>query len=87
MNPLGTKRMSQFLIRMRLVLGGAMCGSFLGLFAGALSAVAYGAHVGNYSSALIVVLGGGAICCLPGALYGALVESPQGAVPDKIRRG
>jgi len=79
--------MRQFLIRMRMVLGGAICGSFIGLFVGALSAVAYGSHVGNHAYDLLVALGGGVVFGLPGALYGALVDPPQGRVSDKIRSG
>lgn len=77
--------MSRFLIRLRLILGGAICGTFLGLLFGALSGAAYGAHVGNHSFGLRGAFGGGVIFCGVGLLYGGFLRPPRMSDPSPKR--
>lgn len=75
--------MSRFLIRMRMVLGGAICGTFLGLLLGGLSGAAYGAHIGNHSYGLRGAISGGLVCCLLGTLYGGILRPPSRTRRDR----
>jgi predicted lipid-binding transport protein (Tim44 family) len=58
-------------IALRMALGGAVCCSFLGIFAGGLLAGFYGALVGDVSLGLDGALLGGSLGCLGGSVYGA----------------
>lgn len=58
---------------LQIVLGGAICGSFLGIFAGALLAAVCGAFMGNFSLGLDGALFGGILGGLGGVVYGAAV--------------
>ncbi len=55
----------------RLSLGGAICGSFGGIFVGALLGSLGGGLLGNVSLGLDGALFGGCLGCLGGAIYGA----------------
>lgn len=54
----------------RLMLGGAICGSFIGSFAGALLGVAIGAVYRDISLGLDSALLGGSVVAAAGAAYG-----------------
>jgi hypothetical protein len=56
---------------LRAALGGAVCGSFVGIFTGGLAGALCGGLVGNVSIGLDGALLGGAAGCLGGAAYGA----------------
>jgi hypothetical protein len=69
------------LARIRLVLGGAICGGFLGSFAGALLGVACGTWASNLSLGLDGAVIGGLIVAGFGAVYG-LVCATKGRPED-----
>jgi hypothetical protein len=56
---------------MRMVLGGAVCGSFLGIFSGGVLGGLYGWFCANVSYGLDSALFGGCAGLLCGSLYGA----------------
>jgi hypothetical protein len=69
------------LARIRLVLGGAICGGFLGSFAGALFGVVCGTWAGDLSLGLDGTVIGGMIVAVFGAVYG-LVCATKGRPED-----
>ncbi len=56
--------------RIRLALGGTICGGFLGSFAGALFGIVYGAWAADLSRGLDGALIGGAVVAVLGLIYG-----------------
>jgi hypothetical protein len=74
--------MSKLRTAVRMSLGGAVCGSFLGIFAGGLLGALCGSLVGDTSLGLEGALAGGCVGCLGGAICGAAL-----AARDKSTRG
>jgi hypothetical protein len=62
--------MNRIRLALRMCLGGAVCGSFLGMFGGGLLGGCYGGLLGNVALGLDGALLGGAAGCLAGAVYG-----------------
>ena len=52
-------------------MGGAICGALLGILAGGVAGIAYGAFVGDVSRGLDGALLGGALAAVAGACYAA----------------
>lgn len=57
----------------RIILGGAICGIFLGSFAGALAGIAYSLIAGEVGFGLDGALLGGGLGGIAGSLYGASI--------------
>jgi hypothetical protein len=70
----------------RVSLGGAVWGSFLGIFAGALLGALYGGFVGDVSLGLDGALLGGGAGCLGGAGYGAVLVAREGSSAKSLDR-
>jgi hypothetical protein len=66
---------------LRLTLGGAVCGFFVGSCSGALLGLIYGAIVGNLDHGLDGALVGGGLLGAVGGIYGATL-----ALVDVLRR-
>lgn len=64
---------------LRMTLGGIVCGSFLGMFAGGILVALAGALWGDFSLGLDGALVGGGVGCLSGALLGALLAARDSA--------
>lgn len=73
-----------FLTRFRLILGGCICGGFLGIFVGALLGVLYGIYVNDISLGLDGSLIGGVILAVLGFIYG-LVSAASGRSEASLR--
>jgi hypothetical protein len=57
---------------LRAALGGAICGSFLGIFGGGLVGLLGGMLLGNITLGLDGAIAGGAVLALAGAIYGVV---------------
>lgn len=64
-------------VTVRLVLGGAICGSFSGILAGGVLGVLYGLLVADISRGLDGALLGGIVMACAGAVYGAFLGPPD----------
>ena len=65
-------------LALRMSLGGAVCGGYLGILAGAFAGVIYGWFVGNLSLGLDGAMVGGAIFAAGGAIYGMVAGVDEG---------
>jgi len=70
--------MKQTHLALRMSLGGALCGGYLGIIAGALVGAAYGWFVDNLSLGLDGAMVGGAIAAAAGAVYGLIAGVDEG---------
>ena len=71
----------------RSALGGAVCGGFLGIFAGGLLGAAIGTFLGNIGLGLDGAIAGGTILVLAGAIYGATAyDRPRSFHPGRRER-
>lgn len=61
----------------RVVLGGAVCGSFVGIFAGGVLFALIGGLMGNVSAGLDGALSGGGFGFLAGAVYGLVLAASE----------
>ncbi len=66
-------------LALQLLLGGLICGSFLGIFGGGLLGILLGSLLGNFSRGLEGVLLGGCLGGLIGAVYGVFLVVQEGA--------
>jgi hypothetical protein len=66
-----------------MALGGAVCGSLLGILSGGLGGAIYGMFVNNLGLGLDGALFGGGILALVGAIFGAALDPP--GKPDDSR--
>lgn len=60
-------------IALRMSLGGAICGGYLGIIAGAIGGALYGLAVGDLSHGLMGAMIGGSVAALAGAVLGMIV--------------
>lgn len=65
-------------LALRMSLGGALCGGYLGIISGALVGAAYGWFVNNLSLGLDGAMVGGAIAAAGGAVYGLIAGVDEG---------
>lgn len=65
--------MARLHLILRMALGGGICGSFLGIYAGAILGGIYGVIIRDFSFGLEGALFGAAVLFAVGILYGALV--------------
>lgn len=68
-------------MRLRMALGGAVCGSLLGVASGSLAGVLYGAWAGNVGFGLDGALYGGGLGALAGAICAAALRPPNIGLP------
>lgn len=61
----------------RMILGGAICGSFGGIVAGGVLGVLYGLVIADISRGLDGALLGGVLMACAGAIYGAILGPPR----------
>jgi predicted lipid-binding transport protein (Tim44 family) len=69
--------------RLRLALGGAICGILLGTMAGALCGTLYGALTDDLSLGLDGALIGGLILAVPGVVYGGILAVTGKGLPTE----
>jgi hypothetical protein len=70
------KKLMNLAIRLRMAVGGAVCGSFLGILGGGVAGTVCGALVGNFGLGLDGALLGGGILAGVGAVFGAVIGPP-----------
>jgi hypothetical protein len=70
--------MNRMRLALRMSLGGAVCGSFLGIFTGGLLGGLGGLLLGNMSLGLDGALLTGSAGCLSGAVWGASLAAREG---------
>lgn len=78
--------MNRLRLTLRMSLGGAICGGYLGILAGACVGGLYGWWAGNLSFGLDGALIGGGLTALAGAVYGMVMGLEEFAgkpVPER----